>query len=217
MTQSLAALVEATCGVLDRLPVRITGAWQPCTRASGAWMRHAWHGVACAAEPMVALLCVRTGAEVAWHKSSHSVAPSGTPASTHELQIRLGLTVAPDEPLAGLDLHVQGAYASLAARNPPAVLAARTPVLDVPPERATTTGVVIDLACVPAKPEVVFSLLVIPRAQVKMGRNHLWHVRPALAPALGEPLRTILSRGRRGTLALDTLHVQPEGANIEPP
>lgn len=237
MTQSLAALVEATCGALDRIGVRITGAWQPGASRSGGWTRHEWHGVASAAAPVVALLCVRTGGVIEWHKSGRSVAPAalpavlpgGTPerapvdpavsalASIHAMAIRLGVTVSPEEPRVGLDLHVQGAYASLATRALAGVPAAGAPALDLPAERATTTGVACDLACVPGTPEVVFSLLLITGAQVKMGRNHLWHVRPALAPALGEPLRTILSRGRRGTLAIDGLRPGPGGANIEPP
>lgn len=216
MTQSLAALVEATGGALDRTAVRITGAWQPHTSLSGGWTRHEWHGVACAAAPMVALLCARTGDVVAWHKSGRSAAPAAPAlASIHAMEIRLGVTVSPEEPRVGLDLHVQGAHAHVVTRDLPGVAGA--PALDLPAERATTTGVACDLACVPGTPEVVFSLLFIAGAQVEMGRNHLWHVRRALAPALGEPLRTILSRGRRGTLAIDGLRPGPGGANIEPP
>jgi hypothetical protein len=189
---TLAALVQATCGALDRAPVHITGAWHPHASLSGGWTRHAWHGVARAAAPMVALLCVRSGDVITWHKSGRA----------GDMQIRLGVTVAPDNPLVGLDAHVQGAYASIATRDLPAGPAG-APALDIPAERATTTGVALDLATAPGTPPVTFSLLFIAGAQVKMGRNHLWHVRRALAPALGEPLRTILARGRRGTLALD--------------
>lgn len=206
MTQSLAALVETTCGALDRMPVRITGAWRPGASLSGAWTRHEWHGVASAAVPMFALLCARTGDVVAWHKSGRSTPPPGAPApapaSVHAMDLRLAITVAPDNPLIGLDARVQGAQASITSRDLPAVPAG-APVVDIPAERAATTGIVFDLAEVPGAPRVVFSLLFLTGAQVKMGRNHLWHVRRALAPLLGEPLRTILGHGRRGTFALD--------------
>lgn len=119
------------------------------------------------------------------------------------MELRLSVTVAPDNPLVGLGAHVQGAHASATTRDLPGVPATGAPALDIPAERATTTGTVFDLACVPGTPQVAFSLLFITGAQVKLGRNHLWHVRRALAPALDEPLRTILVRGRHGTLALD--------------
>jgi hypothetical protein len=203
MTQSLAALVEATCGALDRMAVRITGAWQPGASLSGGWTRHAWHGVASAAAPMVALLCARTGGVVAWHKSDRSKAQAQAAMPIHEMEIRLAVTVAPDSPLLGLDAQVQRAQANVTTRDLAAEPAAAARALDIPAERAATTGIAIDLATVHGTPEVAFSVLFIAGSQVKMGRNHLWHVRPALAPALGEPLRTILSRGRRGALALD--------------
>jgi hypothetical protein len=212
MTQSLAALVETTCGALDRMPVRITGAWKPRASLSGGWTRHEWHGVAGAAAPMVALLCVCTGDEVAWYKSGRSKLPAGptaalsagtpaqAPASIHALDLRLAITVAPDHPLVGLDARVQGAQANVTTGDLPGRPPADTPVLDILAERATTTGIVFDLADVPATPHVAFSLLFLTGAQVEMGRNHLWRVRRALSPLLDEPLRSILGHGRRGTL-----------------
>lgn len=231
MTQSLAALVETTCGALDRMPVQIRGAWSPAVSLSGGWTRHEWHGVACAAAPVVALLCVRTGDVVAWYKSGRSQPPaqppaqlpaqppaqlpaqppasppSGTlpqaPASVHDLDLRLAITVTPDNPLVGLDARVQGAQASVTTHALPGDPPAGAPALVILAERATTTGILCDLADVPGTPRVTFSLLFLAGAQVKMGRNHLWHVRRALAPHLGEPLRTILGHGRHGTFPLD--------------
>lgn len=229
MTQSLAALVETTCGALDRMSVHIRGAWQPAASLAEGWTRHEWHGVASAAAPVVALLCVRTGDVVTWYKSGRSQPPASpspdtpaqAPASIHDLDLRLAITVAPESPLIGLDARVQGAQASVTTRALPGDPPAGTPALDILSsglaERATTTGIMCDLADVPGAPHVAFSLLFLAGAQVQMGRNHLWHVRRALAPRLGEPWRTILGHGRHGAFSLDSLCALPGGANIEPP
>jgi hypothetical protein len=43
-----------------------------------------------------------------------------------------------------------------------------------------------------------FAVILLPAAVIKMGRNHLWHLRDELATSLPDHVRTVLTRGRTG-------------------
>lgn len=64
------------------------------------------------------------------------------------------------------------------------------------------TGRVMAFAQVEA---VTVAILILPRAVLKMGRNHLWRVRDEVASQLPPRIRDILTRHRGGTLTADDL------------
>jgi hypothetical protein len=196
MLASLAAVVDATRGALVRVPVQMRGAWTPEMALSSGWTRREWQGLARADEPLVAVLFARVADTIEWHKSDRP--PRRDPAdavAVHTLDVSLGITAGPGQPLASLDARTHRAHANVTISVPGGGLAPA-----IPDQHATSTGVLLDLVAFDGTPRVTFALLFLAASQVKVGRNGLWHVRRALAPALHEPLRTILTRGRHGSL-----------------
>jgi hypothetical protein len=228
MSGSLAAIVEATCGALARVPVWVSGAWNPEAALSGGWTRREWNGVARAAEPAVALLFASAAGVVEWHKSErprrrepgrpnvHDVPGGQDVHHGDELDMWVGITAGPGQPLASLAARVRGAHANVTAAVPDSARSATvlgqsaietgaTGQSAIEAGGAGSTGVLFELAVLDGTPRVAFSLLFIAASQVEVVRNGLWRVRPAVAPALHEPLRTILGRRRHGSARLDAL------------
>jgi hypothetical protein len=63
------------------------------------------------------------------------------------------------------------------------------------------TGELATIAMIAGAPVVALMLLVIAGRDVKVGRNHLWHLRRELADDVDEPFRKVLSYGRAGETA----------------
>jgi hypothetical protein len=207
LIEPLADIVDATCHALERIPVLVTGEWQSKTVLTGGWVRREWRGVARAARPLVALLFTRVADTIEWHKSrrprgevarpAQGPTPTLDAAPEDEIDLSLSITAGPGHPLVGLSASVHGAHTSATPLGP-----AGAGSFDMPAQRETRTGVLFDLAAFDGTPPVAFAILFVAASQIQVVRNHLWRVRGALAPALGEPLRTLLSRGRRGHTTL---------------
>ena len=59
------------------------------------------------------------------------------------------------------------------------------------------------VACLARTTEAEFFVVVLPRALLKVGRNHLWRVRNDSASQLLPDVRAILTGGRAGTVRLE--------------
>ena len=68
----------------------------------------------------------------------------------------------------------------------------------IPETLAVSTGSIVEFAIIDGEPEIALSVAFLAGADVKVGHNRLWHVRPGLAEHISQPIRAMLSYGRSG-------------------
>lgn len=169
---------------LTRLDVRVEGQWQPGPSRE-------WRGEASGDEPIVSVLFLAAEGAVRWGKSAPASAkgPHGVRLSFHayepaDLFVQLGVSV----PGA---MHAHAITLESASYRP-----------EIPARAALRTGAILRLATVVATPSVDVLALFLAARDVKVGRNRLWHVRPALAEGISDPFKRMLTYGRSGRFDL---------------
>jgi hypothetical protein len=166
---------------LTRFDLRVEGQWQAAPARQ-------WHGKVSGEEPIVSVLFLVTEAAVRWGKSA--------PANAEGQDVQLAFH--------GYDSS--DCFVQLAASVPGIVLtyaitlesASYRP--EIPASVALRTGTIQRLAKVVATPGVDVLALFLAARDVKVGRNRLWHLRPALAEGIPDPIRKLLTYGRAGEL-----------------
>jgi hypothetical protein len=161
---------------LAELPVRIVGA---------SYVPRRWTATVTSSEEVVALGLLTTRRSTSWFKSAHRGVTS----------IPVEISLQPPDALEGghVVLNIGGYVATTFSP------AARTITLEA--EDASTSRPTLLATIDSGGPgPVELGMLLLARRDVQFKRNHLWRVRPERAPGLPEPFRTILVRGRSGTL-----------------
>lgn len=146
----------------------------------GAWLdgpRRRWEGIVSADEPIVTLAIQESYGAWSWCKSSARKGP------TQEVSLLLG-----EHDRAGTDVHVnfecgRGQVVSRCGVDSKAYKPAMPDTLDL------KTGELATIAMITGEPVVALMLLVLAGRDVKVGRNHLWHLRRELADDVDEPFR----------------------------
>ncbi len=166
-------------GSLKKITVTVDGTWRTTA------FRRDWNGKAQAAEPIVALVLDGFGR---WAKSDR-------PLSDGSLSVRLLL--APwdkDRRDVGVHFSVGGGGAQSRTTVEPDY---RPSIENIAVFR---TGQLDSFAIVEGSRMVNFFVLFVCREDVRIGRNGLWNLRPALRESISEPWRSALSYGRSGRL-----------------
>ena len=166
-------------GSLKQITVTVDGTWQT------AALRRDWNGKAQAAEPIVALILNGFGE---WAKSDR-------PLSDGSLTVRLLLAPYDKE---RCDVGVHFSIGGGGAQNRTTVEPNYRPSI----ENFThfRTGRLDSFAIVEGSRIVSFFALFVCRADVRIGRNGLWNLRPEHRKSVSEPWRSALSYGRAGNL-----------------
>lgn len=174
-------LEEFHSDALRQLPVLVSGGWQ-------AGPTRDWRGEARAAEPLVAIVfCVR-GANVSWCKSERPN-PAGQP-------VRLLLGHHDSE---GCDVQVNFSVGAGQVRSRTVVASPSYRPL-IPTPIAGATAALLPFSAVEGSHQVQLSVLFLAGSEVKVGRNGVWHLRPALVESVPEGFRELLAHGRAGEL-----------------
>jgi hypothetical protein len=169
------------------IQARIPGTKELQVTLTGEMRGHrSWSGRAVADEPIVGMSILVAGPKGSWVKSAH-----------REPELRMDLQLSSyDEGHRDVQIVAGVGGDSVYSR---CLLAAKEQALRVEPGSCRTGGPTL-LAVVEGDPRIEIYALFIARADVKFGRNRLWHLRPTLAEAVQEPLRSALTRGRSGEL-----------------
>jgi hypothetical protein len=180
IARSLAAIVAPE-------PIEIRGEWSRSTRGANAEIVDAvWRADLQGAAPVVGLGFLHSRASLYWIKSA--------PASANDA-LRVSLTAYADRRVPGATFASGFTKASL-----PGVPVRGGPDL----ENACAIGTARAAAGRPHRVAeidgTVFAVILLPGAVVKTGRNRLWRLRDELAASLPEDVRTLLTRGRSGSL-----------------
>lgn len=167
---------------LRQIDVAVSGAWQPGNTRD-------WRGQTESAEPVVAVAFLRQGPRVSWCKSERAN-PSGQ---------SVRLLLAHYDSL-GRDVQVNfsvgdGHVVSRTLVASPAY----QPAIQFPMTGAT--GAFLPFASVEGSQQVELLLLLLAGADVQVGRNGLWRLRPNLVESVPEAFRELLVHGRTGELA----------------
>lgn len=190
-TKDLLSSTAPRMTALARLPVRITGDWQPV-----AYVGHVeWHGVALAEEPITALVLGRTPGRIVWSRVGRSnvnalsitlrVDPDEASESRYAVRIRLSMQ--PHDCRRG-----EGqADVQLGLR-----------LISTAPFMFTTqhhrTGEPAWFARAWMAEETHLGALFLAQSDTRSVRNHLWHLREGIdAP---EGFAGALAYGRSGSL-----------------
>lgn len=166
---------------------RIPGAKELQVALTGRMRGHrAWSGRAVASEPIVGMAVLVAGSKGSWVKSAQ-----------RELELPMDLQLSSyDE--GNRDVQVVAGVGGDFVYSR-CLLAAKEQALRVEPGTCRTGGPTL-LAVVEGDPRIEIHALFLARADVKFGRNRLWHLRPTLAEAVEEPLRSALTHGRTGDM-----------------
>jgi len=149
--------------------------------------RGEWHGLATAAEPIVAGVFLGRQGEVTWCKSERARGPGAA----------LHLALAPDDKTerdvqvkfsVGKGWEQTRTLLSLAGYRPEIKLG------------SWVTGRAQLFTRVDGEPLVDCHILFLAAQQVRVGRSGLWRVRERIADLLEPPLRSILTRGKTGVV-----------------
>lgn len=174
-------MMEVTGG-LKRSRVSMSGAWAP------EKIRR-WKGLVKADELIVAVAFVLREGRTSWSKSQ--------PARGPELEVDLLLG---HHDAGGLDVQV-----NFSAGSGQVISRCLLESVEFRPDlftdRLKATGSVVQLGGPFGSPEITLSLLVLAASDVKVGRNRLWHLRPAVSTGLSEPYLGVLTHGRSGEYA----------------
>jgi hypothetical protein len=174
-------MVELMTG-LKGIPVTLDGSWA----AEGV---RRWQGVVSAEEPIVGVAFVSREGRVRWGKSQ--------PTRGCELRVELLLG---HHDQSGLDVQV-----NFSAGAGQAISRCMVPSAESRPtfltERLVTTGAHVHVTDPFGVPEITLSLLVLAAADVKVGRNRLWHLRTVASTGVNELFLGILTHGRTGEYA----------------
>ena len=162
-----------------RLPVSLSGAWQPVRERD-------WRGLATAPEPVVGVAFLKSQAWSSWCKSE--------PPSDAGLVVRLLLG---RYDAAGTDVQVGFSVGGGHVRSRCKIAGPDYRPL-FPKTTFAETGDVVSFATVQGVPDAELSFIFLAAADVQTGRKRLWHIRRELAAAIPEPLRKVLSYGRAG-------------------
>jgi len=173
----IVGLIHGRIPGTKELPVALTGQMTGQRR---------WSGTAVAEEPIVGMTSLVAGPKCNWVKAAERES---------ELSISLQLT---SYDVGHRDVQVAGGVGGDFVYSR-CLLATREQTFCVEPSPCRTGGPTI-LAVIEGDPRIEIHALFIARSDVKFGRNRLWHLRPALAEAVEEPLRSALTRGRTGEL-----------------
>jgi hypothetical protein len=167
--------------VLTVTDIIVSGDWVPGPKRD-------WQGLACSQRTLASVVFMRTVDGIAWSKSERPTIIG------HDVRLLLGQCEN-----GNLDL-----YATFSAGDGQQQTLVRAPSDDYRPEmpaRITAqTGSIVPVCTLATSPEVEFSVLFIDGADVQVGRNGLWHVRPRIAEKIDEPMRSVLTCGRTGGL-----------------
>jgi hypothetical protein len=202
---SLRALDSALSSVVTAKPVAVSGEWSTSSRRTyrseaqlssgvGPFIEvedRKWNGILSYEEAIGGMGLLVTPSGIYWGKG---------PIIAHALP-------------ASVSLHTYAAFKPEGATFGAGVAGTGLPAVPVPvhgplveacrlkPD-GLSTGRVEVLAQVGA---VTFAILILPRAVLKMGRNHLWRVRDQVASQLPTMMRDLLTRRRGGSLSADEL------------
>ncbi len=140
-------------------------------------------------ESIVGLAIQESYGKWSWCKSS---ARTG---SVHEVSLLLG-----DHDPTGVDVQVTFTcgHGQVVSRFG---VASRAYKPLMPETLELQTGRLTPVVVVAGAPDVRLMLLLLARRDVKVGRNHLWHLRRELTDGVDEPFRNVLSYGRTGEAA----------------
>lgn len=149
-----------------------------------------WRGMAVGEEPVVSVLFLVTETAVRWGKSA--------PAGAEGQEVRLAFHgYEPSDCFVQLVASVPGLVLTHAI-----TLESASYRPDLPAFEGLRTGTIQRFARVAAVPAVDVLALFVAARDVKVGRNRLWHLRPALAEGMPEPIRKLLTYGRTGELGV---------------
>lgn len=196
-------LGSSLAGVIASEPVTFAGAWQPFTRrtyrdpgqygsGTGPFVEVVdlrWTGSLTSTVPIVSVGFLLTRDMLFWVKSA--------PAAVSQ-PVTVSLSAYADH---SLD---KATFATGIGR-------AYLPGVPVPCvgdlSQACTLGAAEQftgrVSCLAGADDVSFLALILPGSAVKVGRNHLWHLRGTLAPLLSLPVRELLTRRRTGSIPAD--------------
>lgn len=165
---------------LKQVKVTLAGDW-------GSQRHSDWRGLATAEEPMVAVVFLTRGTEVSWCKSERARGPSAP--------VRLALFWYDD---VGKDVQINFSVGEGHRRLQTLLpLTGYRPAIERGPY---VTGRVHLFACIEGEPRVDCHVLFLATQQVRVVRSGLWRVNEKVAELLEPPLRSVLTRGRTGTL-----------------
>jgi hypothetical protein len=174
-------LLDFSSTALREIAVSISGGWETTAIRD-------WRGEARASEPIVAVsFCVRES-EISWCKSERP----------HPVAQPVRLLLGPYDS-SGCDVQVNfsvGGGHVLSRTN----VSSRTYRPLVPVAINASTASVSRFSIIEGSHRVELFVLFLVGADVKLGRNGLWHLRPDLVPSVPEAYRALLSRGRTGEL-----------------
>jgi hypothetical protein len=169
---------------LNRLPLRMTGAWFP--QAQG-WR---WDGLALASEPLVGLILCEQSGVLRWARSDHRASQAGLPVTltvTHHGS-RIWIFAGVGRPSGRGLVQAQTAVETF-----------DRPIFLVD---EAVTGEVVPLWSISGEAALTISVLLLSRRDARSRRLGLWGVRPSLLGDFGEPWRAVLRYGRTGELRL---------------
>jgi hypothetical protein len=169
--------VKTDFKTLTKLKVNLSGDWD-------SMPRRVWEGVARCSEALVGISFLSVGDHTEWCKF-YSDSPDG-------LEFHVGLfTMDKDPKDVGITFNGLRWRTTVESEHDlPAILAPST----------VQTGEIVLVSKVGLAPVIPASVLFLVRRDVKMGRNHLWHLRKELLDGISEPFAKILTYGRAGKL-----------------
>lgn len=174
-------------GVVGVIQDRIPGAKELAIALTGQMMgQRRWNGSAVAEEPIVAMTILAAGRKRTWVKAAQ-------PESKISMSLQLSSY---DDGHRDVQVAAEVGGDFVYSRS---LLAAREQTFRVEPGSCRTGGPTL-LAVIEGAPRIEIYAFFIARSDVKFGRNRLWHLRPTLAEAVEEPLRSVLTRGRTGEM-----------------
>jgi hypothetical protein len=163
-----------------------------CATLKGIWgngSRRRWDGTISADEPIVGLAIQQSYGKWSGCKSA---ARAG---SALGVSLLLG-----DHDGAGVDVQVNftcGGGQVVSRCN----VSSKHYKPSIPETLNLETGRLTAFAIVNGEPDVGLMLFLLRRRDIKVGRNHLWHLRRELAEGVSEPFHRVLSYGRSGEAA----------------
>jgi hypothetical protein len=164
---------------MENLPVTVSGQW-----LDGATRN--WQGVACASQPLVALIILAHGNVAEWCKSERQ--------SSNAMQLRLALF--PYEK-SGCAIQVNF-FAGNAHQRYASVVESESYKPRIKADQIVHTGQLVRFSIVEGVPRIDLKILLLPQRVVKFGRKALWHPR-SIMTALPEHVGRMLESGRSGT------------------
>ena len=193
-------LSSALTGLVPELEVEMRGEWTTTNRRTYESTAQSGSGLG----PSVDVVDIRWSATIACSSPVTGIAFLSTARETY--WAKAGRPV--EHPLLEVSLHARANQVDEGATFSTTLMGSRLPGVPVAfsgnveascrlgPSRFTTGRAHV----VATADGGAFAAILLPATAIKMGRNHLWHLRDELAASLPDHVRTLLTRGRSGAI-----------------